>query len=183
MNRFVIADPKKCIACRTCEVACALAHPIGEATAVTLSHENFKPRLHVIKTANISAPVQCRQCENAPCVNSCPTSALKYVEGTVQLDEECCIGCQTCVIACPFGAMEMIDVPVKQTDLGSLSSHKTVSISHKCDLCLKRKNGVGPACIEVCPTHALYLVDQTKRDSSTDQKREKTLLAMTNIYE
>lgn len=106
MNRFVIAEPNKCIGCRTCEVACALAHPLGDGTAQALSPANFKPRLRLVKNLKTTAPVQCRQCENAPCVNACPTKALTYRSGTVQLIESRCIGCQTCVLACPFGAMD-----------------------------------------------------------------------------
>jgi electron transport protein HydN len=92
MNRFVIAEPNKCIGCRTCEVACALAHPLGDGTAQALSPANFKPRLRLVKNLKTTAPVQCRQCENAPCVNACPTKALVYRSGTVQLIESRCIG-------------------------------------------------------------------------------------------
>lgn len=83
MNRFVIAEPDKCIGCRTCEVACVLAHPTGAENDLT--PENFRPRLRLVKGLKLTAPVQCRQCENAPCVNVCPTNALVYSADTVQL--------------------------------------------------------------------------------------------------
>jgi len=176
MNRFVIAEPSKCIGCRTCEVACVLAHPIGGEPAEALTPENFKPRLKVVRNATVTAPVQCRQCENAPCVNSCPTEALVYSNGTVQLIAGRCIGCQTCVVACPFGAMEMMDVPVKQTELGSPSVRRTVSVAHKCDLCVDRAEG--PACVPVCPTKALILIEQTGLESVSEQRRLQTLARM-----
>lgn len=91
MNRFVIAEPDKCIGCRTCEVACVLAHPTGAENDLT--PENFRPRLRLVKGLKLTAPVQCRQCENAPCVNVCPTNALVYSADTVQLIRERCIGC------------------------------------------------------------------------------------------
>ncbi|MEA5097982.1 MAG: 4Fe-4S dicluster domain-containing protein [Burkholderiaceae bacterium] len=175
MNRFVIAEPSKCIGCRTCEVACALAHPFGDGTTQALSPANFQPRLKLVRNIRVTAPVQCRQCENAPCVNSCPTKALVYRAGTVQLLEDRCIGCQTCVIACPFGAMSMADTPVK-TVSGPLMSRKTVSHAHKCDLCIDRKEG--PACIQVCPTKALMLIDPAGLDTAASQKRDQALTAM-----
>ena len=176
MNRFVIAEPSKCIGCRTCEVACALAHPIGDGTAQVLSPENFKPRLHLVKDLKITAPVQCRQCENAPCVNACPTGALVYRAGTVQLLEARCIGCQTCVLACPFGVIEVIRVPVTQQKLGSPSTRTTVSVAHKCDLCIDVPSG--PACITVCPTNALFLIDPAGLDATNSKRRELTLAGM-----
>ena len=176
MNRFVIAEPNKCIGCRTCEVACALAHPIGDGTAQALSPENFKPRLHLVKDLKTTAPVQCRQCENAPCVNVCPTNALVYHEGTVQLLESRCIGCQTCVLACPFGAMEMILKPVTQQNFGSSSVRSTIAVAHKCDLCIDLASG--PACITVCPTNALFLIDPAGLDTINGKRRERALTSM-----
>ena len=157
MNRFVFTDPNKCIGCRTCEIACALAHPIGNSTAQTLNPENFKPRLKLVKNLEVTTTVQCRHCVNAPCVEACPTQALVYRDGTVQLIEESCIGCESCVFACPFGAMEVINVPVKEADLGTLSISDTITIAHKCDLCIDVPGG--PACVAVCPTEALHLME------------------------
>jgi electron transport protein HydN len=176
MNRFVIADPNKCIGCRTCEVACALAHPIGDGIAQVLTPANFKPRLKLVRNLKITAPVQCRQCENAPCVNSCPTKALVYRAGTVQLLQERCIGCQTCVIACPFGVMDVINVPVRQQNLGPLSVRASVSAAHKCDLCIDLPSG--PACIPACPTKALFLIEPAGMEEMNSQKREQALAGM-----
>lgn len=176
MNRFVIAEPDKCIGCRTCEVACALAHPLEGGAATTLSPENFRPRLKLVKGLKISAPVQCRQCENAPCVNSCPTNALIYDRNSVQLVSERCIGCQTCVIACPFGAMEMAPVPVTRPKLGTLTVRSYVMQAHKCDLCVNVESG--PACIPVCPTKALHLIDPDSTRAKNAEKREQALAGM-----
>lgn len=176
MNRFVIAEPEKCIGCRTCEVACVLAHPEGKQEGVALSAENFHPRLRLVKNLTLTAPVQCRQCENAPCVNVCPTGALVYESNTVQVLRERCIGCQSCVIACPFGAMEMVNVPVRQPELGTLHVKETVSVAQKCDLCIGTESG--PACVAVCPTHALHLVDMEAIDSKMQKKREKSAFSM-----
>ncbi|MDR0933485.1 MAG: 4Fe-4S dicluster domain-containing protein [Burkholderiaceae bacterium] len=176
MNRFVIAEPEKCIGCRTCEVACVLAHPEDEQTGLKLSPENFHPRLKLVKNLTLTAPVQCRQCENAPCVNVCPTQALVYDSNIVQLQEERCVGCKSCVIACPFGAMEMVDVPVRWINMGSSRVKTTLSIARKCDLCINVETG--PACMNVCPTKALHLVDPDAIDGKTRKKREKSAFNM-----
>ena len=176
MNRFVIAEPEKCIGCRTCEVACVLAHPAGAPKGKELSAENFYPRLKLVKNRTLTAPVQCRQCENAPCVNVCPTGALVYDRNTVQLRVELCIGCQSCVIACPFGAMEMVQKPVKEQNLGTMQVKSSVCVAQKCDLCIDRE--AGPACIEVCPTKALHLVDPESIENKTAKRRQGAAFAM-----
>ena len=176
MNCFVIAEPDKCIGCRTCEVACVLAHPVGEQKGMELSPENFRPRLKLVRSRTLTAPVQCRQCENAPCVNVCPTEALIYDRNIVQFLMERCIGCQSCVIACPFGAMEMVEMPIRQQNLGPLHVKSTVSVAQKCDLCLDVETG--PACMNVCPTKALHLVDPDAVRNRAEKNREKTAFSM-----
>jgi electron transport protein HydN len=157
MNRFVIAEPDKCIGCRTCEIACVLAHPVEGYSGQELPPEYFRPRLKLVKTRTLTVPVKCRQCENAPCVNVCPTEALFYERGIVNLQVKNCIGCQSCVIACPFGAIEIIEMPIRQQNLGPLNVKSAVSVAHKCDVCIDVPEG--PACVRVCPTKAVFLID------------------------
>ena len=107
MNILVIADPGKCIGCRTCEVACVLAHAAPDAIH-KLAAAHFIPRLKLIKTSKVSTPVQCRQCEDAPCAKVCPTGALVLNHNSVQVVQTRCIGCKSCVMACPYGAMEIV---------------------------------------------------------------------------
>ena len=172
MNRFVIADPEKCIGCRTCEIACVLAHPVEGYSGLDLPPGQFKPRLKLVKTRTTTTPVQCRQCENAPCVNVCPTEALVYGREMVQFLVEHCIGCQSCVIACPFGAMEMVEMQVRQQNWGPLHVKSTVSVEQKCELCVDVPTG--QACVNVCPTKALYLVDAQGVNSNIEKKRSRS---------
>ncbi|VFS86621.1 Hydrogenase-4 component A [Raoultella planticola] len=94
MTSFIVASPQACIGCRTCEVACALSH-VAEGA-------EFHPRLKVMRLAHLSVPVMCHQCENAPCVSACPVGALTMGSERVEADAARCIGCQGCVVACPF---------------------------------------------------------------------------------
>ena len=147
MNRFVIADMTQCIGCRTCEIACVVAHS-PDNNASTITPEQFHPRLSVMKSFAVSTPILCHQCEDAPCENSCPNGAIVTGNHGVQVMASPCIGCKTCMLVCPFGAMNMVE----QTSHGSMVRAQ----AHKCDLCHSRE--AGPACIEVCPTKALKLV-------------------------
>lgn len=149
MTSFILADPAACIGCRTCEIACALAHT-GEETA-------FAPRLTVLRLDTLSVPVMCHQCENAPCVGACPTGALTLGNERVEADAARCIACQNCVSACPFGTIAITVSPQRIPDIA------------KCDLCHDRERG--PACIDVCPTGALRKI--TGDALAEIQKRRK----------
>ncbi|MBH4409483.1 4Fe-4S dicluster domain-containing protein [Pseudomonas aeruginosa] len=138
MNRFILADPEKCIGCRTCEVACMMSHQ-SSATPVA-----FTSRIRVVKGGTFTTAVGCHQCEDAPCANVCPTGAIHRAAGAWLVKQSRCIGCKSCMVACPFGAMQ---VRVVEDRVQAL----------KCDLCAHREGG--PACVEACPTHALRCID------------------------
>lgn len=143
MNRFVLANTQDCLGCRACEVACVMAHNDEQHV---LTPGQFHPRIHVIEQNQHRSAVTCRHCEDAPCLQSCPNNAIRRENGSVQVNGQRCIGCKSCVVACPFGAMEMIDQ----------GENHTRHIAEKCDLCASRENG--PACIDNCPSGALKLV-------------------------
>ncbi|UCQ57067.1 electron transport protein HydN [Edwardsiella piscicida] len=170
MNRFVIADPKTCIGRRTCEIACVMAHR-EESELHNLSRDNFTPRIHVIKGDNISTAILCRQCEDAPCANVCPNGAISRQQDFICVDQEKCIGCKTCVVACPYGTMEVVTTTVTQRygSSGCISSSKAEA--NKCDLCNHRANG--PACVEACPTKALKLIDRNAMQALIQERRQR----------
>lgn len=165
-NTFVVADPHKCIGCKACEIACAVAHL--EMTVVTAGASNmpFQPRLSLVQTSQRSMPIQCRQCEDAPCANACPVGAIMRQKGRILVDTDRCFGCKTCMLACPFGAMDMVQEishgqPVLQKNLLEIGKQtegtpKGRLVAHKCDLCGDRADG--PACVEACPAKAFVVV-------------------------
>lgn len=184
-NCFIIADPIKCLGCRTCEVACVVAHSKQDIFTSKPSEIEFFPRLNVIKTAEVSAPIQCRQCEDAPCAKVCPVKAITIASDHVHIDEKKCVGCKTCVVACPVGAMDMVTEfkngkKVTQARIKvNAEDNKERIIAHKCDICSGRPGG--PACVEVCLTKALRMVSAEEMDNMIKAKRRKNVNAMLNI--
>lgn len=172
MNRFVIADSQKCIGCRTCEVACVLAHSDGKTAS--LSPEHFSPRLKVVKGLSISTTIQCRQCEDAPCANVCPNGAITHADDSIQVQQEKCIGCKTCVVACPYGAMTVISKPVARISHYQVLGNGIKAEAQKCDLCSGR--AAGPACIEVCPTKALHMISRDDIQAMIQRKQRRAAL-------
>jgi len=108
-------------------------------------HKTFNPtrsRIRVVRLyPHTNAALNCRMCENAPCVVACPRKALTQTAetGVIVVDDKLCNGCGWCVKVCDYGAIIMDPKP-------------TVYI---CDLCSDREEG--PACIEWCPEEALEL--------------------------
>lgn len=146
INRFVFADASRCIGCHACEVACVMAHN-NEQHVLTASA--FRPRITVLKQGSLRNAVTCHHCESAPCLRSCPNGALTKTHQSIQLDERKCIGCKSCMLACPFGVMQMVESACGPDE--SVTTH-----AHKCDLCHQR--AAGPACVEQCPSNALSVV-------------------------
>ncbi len=181
-NCFIVADPGKCIGCRTCEIACVVAHSKKDIFTSKVSEIEFFPRLNVIKTVEVSAPIQCRQCEDAPCAKVCPVKAISTEDGHVKVEEETCIGCKTCAIACPFGAIDMItefkngekvvQAKLRVKDENCSEDGKERIIAHKCDICSEREGG--PACAEVCPTKAFKIIGPEDMERMMKQKRKNS---------
>ena len=154
---YLVVDTKKCDGCCSCMGACSLVHE-GEGN-YSLS------RIQVAQDAFARYPEdlqmgQCRQCPTPLCVLNCPSGAchVQAESGNVRMiDEAKCIGCQTCLSACPF----IPHRPIWNSAKGK---------SSKCDLCVKASfwsEQGGPdgkqACIEVCPMRAIKLVKETPR--------------------
>ena len=146
MNRFIVADVANCIGCHACEVACVTAH---HQDAWPAQRSAFVPRIHVVFHRNTSTATTCHHCNDAPCVTSCPTQALYVANDSIQFTQSECIGCKNCVVACPFGAIEMV-----------ASGEDGPQLAQKCDLCRDRPS-VEQACVASCPTQALRVMDES----------------------
>lgn len=119
-------------------------------------------------------PVQCQQCDNAPCVSVCPVEATwKEDDGIVVVDYNWCIGCRYCEAACPYHARRFNwtkpEIPTEEinTDQSYLSNRiRPAGVVEKCTFCLHRtREGRLPACLEACPTGARVFGNLLDEDS------------------
>jgi carbon-monoxide dehydrogenase iron sulfur subunit len=130
--------------CRLCEVNCAVQHAPGRDVFKAFRGEKRpSSRMKVHEKGLTTLALQCRHCHDASCVTACLSGALrKDSSGTVVHEPERCVGCWTCILVCPFGAVRRDE------------SEKKVVV--KCDLCPHLEV---PACVAGCPNEALILVE------------------------
>ncbi|MHA1917590.1 MAG: 4Fe-4S dicluster domain-containing protein [Candidatus Ranarchaeia archaeon] len=147
MRKIITVEWEKCISCLSCMVACSYEH----TGMVNPARSRIRVDLDWERGAGF--PVLCQQCEDAPCIASCPVEALKKnpITGVVEYHEEKCIGCKQCVLACPFGAMIM-----------DPATHLPMKCNH-CD--------GDPACVKICPEKVLVYVEESL---SSQNKHTKT---------
>jgi Fe-S-cluster-containing dehydrogenase component/formate-dependent nitrite reductase membrane component NrfD len=150
MKYAFVIDQRKCIGCHACTVACKSEHdvPIGVyRTWVKYIEKGEFPNSRRYFLVN-----RCNHCTDAPCVAICPTKALfKRNDGIVDFDSSRCIGCKSCMQACPYDAL-YID-PYSQT-------------AAKCNYCAHRTEvGLEPACVVVCPERAIIAGDMHNSES------------------
>lgn len=134
----VYVNEKWCLGCRLCEYNCAFANSGKDSMVNALKDIEINPKIRVEKHDGISFAVQCRHCPDPICVRSCISGALSIQDGVIEIDQSKCVGCHSCVMACPFGAIMPSDEGVMQ----------------KCELCLKNSYGE-PACVKGCPNNAI----------------------------
>lgn len=135
MQKRLTVVPEECAGCHLCELACAIEHfgvnnPKKSAIHVMIVYPHPLIRM----------PIVCQQCRDPKCAENCPTGAIRRDDGVVRIDPDECIGCEQCVISCPFGAIFM---------------HPEVETPFKCDLC-----GGDPVCVKACPKGALRYVPE-----------------------
>src|SRR5712692_9032887 len=139
-----LIDNRKCIGCHACSTACKAENevPLGvNRTWVKYTEKGAFPH-----TRRYFQVTRCNHCANPPCVTICPTRAMfQRPDGIVEFDAARCIGCKACMQACPYDAI-YIDP----------DSHTAA----KCHFCAHRTDvGLEPACVVVCPVHAILAGD------------------------
>ncbi len=135
-----------CMACRLCEVFCLTEHSRSRDIIKAYRKEIPRPlpRLKVQEKGILSFALQCRHCAEPACLYACLTGAISKDPNTgiVSLDESKCVGCWTCILACPYGAI--FPDPARK-------------VATKCDLC---SHLATPACVAHCPNEALCYRDE-----------------------
>ena len=134
----VYVNEQWCLGCHLCEYNCAFANSGQTNIVKALKGKSIFPRIHVEGEDKITFAVSCRHCEDPICVKSCISGALSKKEGTVCIDRNKCVGCLTCILVCPYGAM----------------SQNANGAVQKCELCMGNTCGE-PACVKGCPNKAI----------------------------
>ena len=149
-----------CIGCHACTVACKSEHdvPLGvNRTWVKYIETGAFPN-----TGRSFSVMRCNHCDDAPCMTICPTSALfRAPNGVVDFRDDDCIGCKSCMNACPYDALYI---------------NPETNTAQKCNFCNHRVEvGLEPACVTVCPTHAIVTgdLDDPNSDVSKIVARDK----------
>lgn len=133
----VYVNEEWCLGCHLCEYNCAFANS-GMKDMVQLKGKPIFPRIHIEGDDKITYAVSCRHCTDPICVVSCIAGAISKRDGVVVIDKNKCVGCLTCVLVCPYGALAPSESGVMQ----------------KCELCTTNSRGE-PACAAGCPNHAI----------------------------
>jgi anaerobic carbon-monoxide dehydrogenase iron sulfur subunit len=131
-----------CIGCHLCEIGCITEHSLSKDPVKAFLHEAERPisrcTVEELNGGILSLSTTCRHCDEPDCLAACISGAIqKTAAGVVRIDKEQCVGCWSCVMACPYGAIQR-----------NLDAKK----ANKCDLCPDRTS---PACVDACPNRAL----------------------------
>ena len=139
----VYVNEEWCLGCHLCEYDCAFANSGVSDMVKALKNIRINPRIRIEEEKGISFAVSCRHCEEPLCVKSCITGALTRENGVITFNHDKCVGCYTCILSCPYGAIMPSDDGVVQ----------------KCELCLKNASG-SPACVQHCPNQAIVFEER-----------------------
>jgi molybdopterin-containing oxidoreductase family iron-sulfur binding subunit len=188
-------DISRCIGCRRCMHACVeennpsrdvqiqwirvVRMKKGEINLEKSEHY-YNPE-QVPEEGYFYMPIQCQQCENPPCVKVCPVKATyKEPDGMIVVDYNWCIGCRTCMAACPYRARKFNwNEPVLPREKINTDTHylgnrpRYRGVVEKCTFCIQRtREGRYPACLEICPVGARKFGNLLDPDSEIRQVLE-----------
>ncbi|WP_165046287.1 4Fe-4S dicluster domain-containing protein [Adlercreutzia sp. ZJ138] len=149
-HNTLVIDLNRCVGCMSCNAACKTVNnvPIGSFWNKVL-RVGPTPMYEGAKFPDVEwyyLPLQCQHCENPECVKVCPTGASHVLEdGTVQVDKSKCIGCQFCIMACPYGVRYL---------------NEDEGVVEKCTMCEQQvAQGVLPQCVSQCVGIAKFFGD------------------------
>ena len=149
-NYGFVIDNRKCIGCHACSVACKSENEVP--LSVNRTWVKYVETGEFPNSRRHFQVTRCNHCANPPCTRICPTEAMyQRADGIVEFDSSVCIGCKACMQACPYDAIYI------DPDSGTAA---------KCHYCAHRTEvGLEPACVVVCPEHAIISGDMNDPQS------------------
>ena len=155
----------RCLSCKTCELACAIEHSAGKNLCSAV--QEIPLPVHRVRVLKIDSAgrgyvrfrtlaLQCRQCLEPACASACIAGGIvKDPEtGVVHFNHDRCVGCWSCTMVCPYGAIVRIGETKKAV---------------KCDHCGDREI---PACVEACPAKALLFCEPEEFEALLEEAGE-----------
>jgi len=173
MKYGMVIDLDRCIGCHACSLACKIENSTSKGifwSRVFQLEDGVYPNVR-----RAFLPRLCMHCDNPVCITVCPTGAtFKSSNGLVLVDENKCIGCKACMLACPYSVRYFNDG--KQYFSGWVPPWGELPEGHregtvgKCSFCSHRiEKGLDPACVEACPTRARIFGDLDDQESEVFQ--------------
>lgn len=168
MTRWgMVIDLARCIGCNACTVACQIENGSPPGVYFTRVYTEETGTFPDVETTFV--PALCNHCEDAPCIPVCPTGATyKRDDGIVLVDQDKCIGCRYCMMACPYGNRFFLRKGILESGYhGERTAFEdakwdafTEGTVAKCTFCAHRVDeGLQPACVVTCPTDARVFGD------------------------
>lgn len=186
MRYGMAINKEHCIGCQACTIACLSKHgnpPNTYYSKVQITEQGTFPEVTIEYL-----PVLCNHCTNSPCVQICPTEATYADEnGIVVIDQKVCIGCGSCILACPYNARVLNEeapgyFPDQDLTLyeETVFAQRTTGVASKCDFCKDfLEQGKDPACVNTCVGNARIfgdIEDPTSEVSLLIAENEATVL-------
>lgn len=185
MTRYGMAiDTTRCFGCQTCSVACKIANNLPKGVIYNHVYSSggdlFDMAEGEFPNLTLSyQPTACQHCDNPSCLDVCPTGATKKREdGIVYIDYDLCIGCRSCIMACPYEGVRTLvegdpeyylDVTVGEAD----APRHQAGVVEKCTFCHNLiDRGEEPACMQLCPGRARFWGDLDDPDSEISKAIE-----------
>ncbi len=174
----MVIDLFRCVGCNACTLACKVENGTPQEVAYAQVLESTVGKYPAV--SKVYTPVLCNHCDDAPCVSVCPTGAsYTRPDGIVMVDKDLCMGCQACVVACPYEQRFFLEKGALETgyhgdDLTPYEKKKDAAYDegsvNKCTFCSERVDkGLDPACVVTCPTRARIFGDLDDPNSEVSQ--------------
>jgi Fe-S-cluster-containing dehydrogenase component len=174
MQNVIVTDLNRCVGCLSCSVACKSANGVSVGSFWNkVLRIGPNPKTDGAQCPDVEMyflPMGCQHCETPECVAVCPTEAShKLEDGTVQIDKSKCIGCQFCMMACPYSVRYL---------------NENEGVVEKCTLCEQKiAQGALPQCVDQCSGRARFFGDIDKGIENLEAPGEPSSFGSDTSYD